>query len=393
MRVLIVDDAYHTRKLIVEALEKKNTLEFEVAKNGEEAIEKAKAFSPSITILDLGLKGSPNSISLIKQLREHTNTRFIVLTADPSPLKKEAEDLDVDIFLPKPFQASYLLKRIDILEEKIKQEPNEKQTLDAIVLEIHPEQKNKVLSIEKKEDKMFVLPEDFQETQQKFQLNKQNISQIIEETQHLIEEEETEDWFSSATTKNKTSKSNPIVIEKETEVTAKKDVERNNETETITVQPKKMIKEKTLTHNEYVQDDEQEQVMFPHHYSSTQEKVLKKENEKDGIKMSPLTSISKEKEMEHSFGINKKEPSTMSMQDEKKAKTSHLLSEKKPTIRAPRKIFRKEETVSTTTSSYPEKLGESLVIEIDPDTKTHVVSAKDEKRNSFLSFLTKLFKK
>ena len=84
----------------------------ELARNGEEALERAAETLPDLVILDLRMPVL-DGIDTLKRLREWSSMPVIVLSArNEEKLKVEALDLGADDYLTKPFSVAELLARV-----------------------------------------------------------------------------------------------------------------------------------------------------------------------------------------------------------------------------------------------------------------------------------------
>ena len=106
LRVLIVDDDVHIRKLL-ELYLRDSSHEVHVAATGEEALELAERMSFHVVLLDLILP-SFGGFRLCRKLKEGSpNTRVVIMTGDDSSqTRKSAEECGADRFLAKPFAAA-----------------------------------------------------------------------------------------------------------------------------------------------------------------------------------------------------------------------------------------------------------------------------------------------
>ncbi len=110
-RILIADDSGSVRQMLSFVLTQAG---FEVlsAEDGQEALDKAPAFSPHLVITDLNMP-KLNGIELVKSLRAITGFRFIpilVLTTEGQEEKKQAgRAAGATGWLVKPFMPDKLL--------------------------------------------------------------------------------------------------------------------------------------------------------------------------------------------------------------------------------------------------------------------------------------------
>ncbi len=110
-RILIADDSGSIREMLAFVLTQAG---YEVlsAQDGQEALDKAPAFSPHLVITDLNMPNL-NGIELVKNLRGMTNFRFtpiLVLTTEGQDEKKQAgKAAGATGWLVKPFKPEKLL--------------------------------------------------------------------------------------------------------------------------------------------------------------------------------------------------------------------------------------------------------------------------------------------
>ncbi len=112
--ILIVDDEAHIRRLIEFTL-KKGGYPLLVATNGKEAIEKAKAHSPDLVIMDV-MMPEMDGFQALERLKEDESTAsipVILLTGIGfSSTRKEVEEKGTATYLSKPFSPNKLLKEV-----------------------------------------------------------------------------------------------------------------------------------------------------------------------------------------------------------------------------------------------------------------------------------------
>lgn len=115
--VLIVDDDPFIRKLILTTLEDVSSFTLQEAEDGEQALELATTYSPSVVLLDIDMPRL-DGIETCRRLRalDATATATIVmLTAAGSAQEAQARAAGADLFLTKPFSPLDLLKLVDDL--------------------------------------------------------------------------------------------------------------------------------------------------------------------------------------------------------------------------------------------------------------------------------------
>jgi len=125
--ILIVEDDPQTVKLVKFILEKNNYSTIS-AKDGEEGLRMARERKPDLVVLDLMLPGM-DGYRVCETLKGDPNTKKIpvlVLTAlDTGADFEKALEKKADWYITKPFEAQHLLKRVNYLIEKRKE--NEKK--------------------------------------------------------------------------------------------------------------------------------------------------------------------------------------------------------------------------------------------------------------------------
>ncbi len=138
-KILVVDDEPDIVALISYNLRNKGYL-VETAKDGVEAIAKAKTFFPDLVLLD---KMMPNKdgIATLKELRQmpdFVDVAIIFLTADTDE-KSEIEGLKTgaDDYITKPIKPELLLTRINTALRRIRKEEESEQKLVFGDLEIN----------------------------------------------------------------------------------------------------------------------------------------------------------------------------------------------------------------------------------------------------------------
>jgi two-component system KDP operon response regulator KdpE len=112
-RVLVVDDDSKI-VLFISANLKARGYEVVVARNGEEALDKAALQQPQLVLLDLALP-KMDGFEVLKRLREWSDSQIIVLSAHGADQEKvKALDLGADDYITKPFSLDELLARLRV---------------------------------------------------------------------------------------------------------------------------------------------------------------------------------------------------------------------------------------------------------------------------------------
>ncbi|NES02352.1 MAG: response regulator [Okeania sp. SIO2F4] len=111
-RVLVVDDRWENRSVVVSLLE---MLGFEMseAENGKEALKKMMVLLPDVVITDL-MMPVMNGYEFLENIRSSAKFKNVVAIASSASVfesnQQEALDTGADVFLPKPIQTDRLLE-------------------------------------------------------------------------------------------------------------------------------------------------------------------------------------------------------------------------------------------------------------------------------------------
>lgn len=125
LKVLVVDDAYFMRELIIKALKEFGCEIVGEAKNGLEAIKMFEKYKPDLITMDIKM-AEMNGIEAIKEIKKINPSVNIIVITGQYDMKKEALKSGADDFLKKPFQPAFLWQKIDkILEKKSNQKTTE----------------------------------------------------------------------------------------------------------------------------------------------------------------------------------------------------------------------------------------------------------------------------
>jgi PAS domain S-box-containing protein len=115
-KVLVVDDKWENRSVLVNLLE---PLGFEVveATDGGEALNKASEFKPNVIFMDLVMPVM-NGFEATSQLRQKTEFEDVVVIATSASVfdfdQQQSRQVGCNDFLPKPMQAHELLERLQV---------------------------------------------------------------------------------------------------------------------------------------------------------------------------------------------------------------------------------------------------------------------------------------
>lgn len=114
IRVLVVEDAPEFQ-IMISALLRGDGYEVLVVGDGESAIEQVHDYSPDVVVLDLGLPDI-DGLVVCERLREHTDAYVLMLTGRTGTEHRvDGLSAGADDYLAKPFEASELLLRIEVL--------------------------------------------------------------------------------------------------------------------------------------------------------------------------------------------------------------------------------------------------------------------------------------
>lgn len=128
-RILVVEDDIAIGNLIKMTLTTQQ-YEFDIARDGNSALQKALAMNPDVIILDLGLPDI-DGVELITKIRSWTQIPIIVVSARGEEHDKiNALDAGADDYVTKPFSVEELLARIRValrrmsFEHQLENEPS-----------------------------------------------------------------------------------------------------------------------------------------------------------------------------------------------------------------------------------------------------------------------------
>lgn len=117
-KLFIIDDEEEIAEILKSHFQRRGFEVFNSA-SGEEAVKLCEEVSPDLALLDYKLAGSMTGLDVLKKLRAlNLNTKVIFSTGRlDDAVKKEAQNLGVNIFLTKPVLMADLDRAI---EEAIK---------------------------------------------------------------------------------------------------------------------------------------------------------------------------------------------------------------------------------------------------------------------------------
>ncbi len=111
LSALVIDDEPQIQRLLTITLEA-NGYQVTAAGNGQDGLAAAAQRRHDVILLDLGLP-DVSGLSVLKQIREWTQTPVVILTVqDAESDKIEALDSGADDFVTKPFNTGELLARL-----------------------------------------------------------------------------------------------------------------------------------------------------------------------------------------------------------------------------------------------------------------------------------------
>ena len=143
MRLLIVDDDLHLRKL-VRTYAQLEQFQCEEAVNGQEALKLLAAHPFDMVVLDVMMPGL-SGFETLSQIRKTSQVPVIMLTARSEEYDKLLGfKLGVDDYVSKPFSPKELMARIGAVLKR-SNSPNPNRTLDFGGLSISPESRTVIL--------------------------------------------------------------------------------------------------------------------------------------------------------------------------------------------------------------------------------------------------------
>lgn len=128
-RILVVDDEPPIVDVIVYNLQRAN-YEVLVARDGEEALSKARQGQPDLIILDLMLPRM-DGLEVCRSLRRERDVPIIMLTARDSEVDRVVGlELGADDYVAKPFSVRELMARVgSVLRRTVPREPQDRSDL------------------------------------------------------------------------------------------------------------------------------------------------------------------------------------------------------------------------------------------------------------------------
>lgn len=111
VKVLVVDDEPHIRRLLRTTLERTD-YDVSEAANAREALDRLGKVQPDLVLLDLGLPDR-DGLELVPLIRGQSTATLLVISArDATDQKVAALDLGADDYVTKPFDTEELLARM-----------------------------------------------------------------------------------------------------------------------------------------------------------------------------------------------------------------------------------------------------------------------------------------
>ncbi|MCG8501700.1 MAG: response regulator transcription factor [Firmicutes bacterium] len=155
IRILVADDEEKMRRVIRIYLQKEG-YRVEEARDGKEALEKIKASSFSLILLDV-MMPAIDGWTVCREVRKNASLPVIMLTARGEEYDKLfGFELGVDDYITKPFSPREMVARIKAVLRRSKEDKRNENTVKIDVLEIRPMSKqafleNKELTLTPKE--------------------------------------------------------------------------------------------------------------------------------------------------------------------------------------------------------------------------------------------------
>ena len=165
LKILVVDDDLDIIEILKYNLNKSGYL-VKSAKNGIEAIKRAKKFMPNIILMDVMMPemSGIEACSEIKQIDELSETMIIFLSARSEDYTQiSAYDAGADDYISKPIKPKILLKKISNIAKKIKSNKDLPIVLDLGSIKINREEylvtqnKNEIILPRKEFELLFLL--------------------------------------------------------------------------------------------------------------------------------------------------------------------------------------------------------------------------------------------
>lgn len=116
LKVLIVDDSITVREMMKHQVKSKGIETIETAKNGEEAFEKYKSFSPDLVFMDINMP-VVNGVEGLRKIMGFDSDAYVVMLSSLGTMEKIKETLELGAknFLMKPAEDKHLNRIMDEL--------------------------------------------------------------------------------------------------------------------------------------------------------------------------------------------------------------------------------------------------------------------------------------
>jgi DNA-binding response OmpR family regulator len=116
--ILVIDDEVNLQQLLKVSLNS-NNYHVEIANNGIEGLEKLKTVKPDLIILDMNMPrmGGVEFYEMLCDGNTHPKYPVLVLTARAN-MEQLFKEVNIDGFMPKPFEISELLHEIERIIKK-----------------------------------------------------------------------------------------------------------------------------------------------------------------------------------------------------------------------------------------------------------------------------------
>ncbi len=113
-KILIVDDSKTSRKILRSILEENGHEIIAEAINGEDGMEKFKAFKPDLITMDITMPVM-DGIEALKKIREYDRTAIVVMVtaAGQKTMMVDALKYGASEFLTKPYEAMQIIDIIN----------------------------------------------------------------------------------------------------------------------------------------------------------------------------------------------------------------------------------------------------------------------------------------
>lgn len=137
LKILLVDDDPNIRELVNLYLQKEG-FEVSMAARGDEALEKFRASTPNLILLDVMLPGM-DGWQVCREIRKTSNVPIIMLTAKDETFDKVLGlELGADDYVVKPFEMKELVARIKAVARRFQaaETPNKELSFPGLSINI-----------------------------------------------------------------------------------------------------------------------------------------------------------------------------------------------------------------------------------------------------------------